>query len=710
MVNLGLSSKYLINTVEKARTIASRGVANYAYVPVQSLPKTQVITNSVANGKVVNACKVLKDKWNGFTSFLGKKVKGEVKPAKLSKQDCNIIKLPNSDVSEVLKISIGNKPYRIATSGYSFNTEGYEKITKEFLSSIDEVLGRKNTGYIYPPTLEKGSIYDITAQVSGLDKGKALFATAEDYFKNFNLEQLSENVNLKKYVKTPTMIFPNSEIYTEATANASNVLVCTGGRKVAVKEIAEALKRKHKVVLLHNLNLKNGTFNKSLNEVENAARFFDDLRLSGVSKYSEAEMKELKALLEQPDVINDFVRIYLVNDEKSAAEAGKRAAEFIKRGCAISNSVPSIEKVKTMTLSELRDLAKARNGVPLMKKAGVVLKETEQRTAQTLYGQIKHKQIKTPDGQVVASKLIVNNSNGKESNILQGISQEVLQTPATEHIHPINWSTINPDAGVVVTQKRTKPVIARKIVTEGTLENSLIANNSNNVPLRYDVVTGTQYIDTPYKRQSLTGDGLMVVYSSSQEKKQLQSGLKKIVNNESAKKEVKPLIEDRSFMPADIASNQYEIITETGERIPCNYEKMVSGIDYKIAKKEGEKLKMAVPPSEVISSEGEILAPNKLYMVDSKGHFYDGNPIKRIKRGEIEWQADMNNPAQAQIKKLINESLRLEKQAKMAKKAGKKDLAKDLLGQAKQLTIEAEVKMTEWVKSAQCKSNAGFFA
>ena len=57
--------------------------------------------------------------------------------------------------------------------------------------------------------------------------------------------------------------------------------------KAEQKEIAEALKRKHKVVLLHNLNLKNGTFNKSLNEVENAARFFDDLRLSGFGEGEE---------------------------------------------------------------------------------------------------------------------------------------------------------------------------------------------------------------------------------------------------------------------------------------------------------------------------------------------------------------------------------------------------------------------------------------
>jgi hypothetical protein len=201
MVNLGVSSKYLINATEKAvgnaRAIASRGVSNCAYVSAQSLRGTTQVMSSCANGKAANVCRAVKNKWNSFTSFLGKKVKGEVKPVELTKNDCNIIKLPNGDVSEVLKNSIGNKPYRIATSGYSFNTEGYEKITKEFLSSIDDALGSKNTGYIYPPTLEKGSIYDISAQVSGLDKGKALFATAEDYFKNFKLEQLSDNVDLK---------------------------------------------------------------------------------------------------------------------------------------------------------------------------------------------------------------------------------------------------------------------------------------------------------------------------------------------------------------------------------------------------------------------------------------------------------------------------------------------------------------------------------
>ena len=99
--------------------------------------------------------------------------------------------------------------------------------------------------------------------------------------------------------------------------------------------------------------MKNGTFNKSLNEVENAARFFDDLRLSGVSKYSEAEMKELKALLEQPDVINDFVRIYLVNDEKSAADNIVDTAEVCVESPAAEYVEPAVGSIADVPRSQL---------------------------------------------------------------------------------------------------------------------------------------------------------------------------------------------------------------------------------------------------------------------------------------------------------------------------------------------------------------------
>lgn len=168
------------------------------------------------------------------------------------------------------------------------------------------------------------------------------------------------------------------------------------------------------------------------------------------------------------------------------------------------------------------------------------------------------------------------------------------------------------------------------------------------------------------------------------------------------------IVEDRSFMPADIASQQYEVMTKTGKYKPCSYDEMISGVDYRIVKKECE-LKMAVPPTEVISSEGEILTPNRLYMIDSNGHFYDGNPILRIKKGDIKLDFDMSDPVQCRIKKLIDEILNLETQMKNAEKAGNKDLAHKLSQKAKQVTQSTEQEMTNWVKNAQNKNNADFF-
>lgn len=85
---------------------------------------------------------------------------------------------------------------------------------------------------------------------------------------------------MKQYAKTPINVFPDTETYTEATANASNVLVCTGGRKVAITKIVEALKRKSKVILLINSNLKNESFDMEKGRVENAAEYFVDYMIN----------------------------------------------------------------------------------------------------------------------------------------------------------------------------------------------------------------------------------------------------------------------------------------------------------------------------------------------------------------------------------------------------------------------------------------------
>lgn len=698
MADLAVSSKKVaINALERASTsFASRGTRS---IPAVSVPQVGNISTAVnpSRSNFATGFNVVKQQWNRFKTFITEKSRAILPSKDLTVADCNVIKLKDDNVSEILKDTIGAKPYRIATSGYSFNTEGYEEITKLFLKSMDDTLGRKNTGYIFPPTLDKGSIYDISAQISGLSKDKALFATAEKYYSNFDLGQLPENVDIRKYVKVPTLVFQTPETYTKATANASNVLVCTGGRKVAVAEIIEALKRKHKVVLLHNLNLKNGTFNSAANEVENAARFFDEMRLSKMLVGSASEQQELAALLKDQSEINELVRVYLVNDNKSAAEAGRRAAKFIQDASLATTSkatFPSVAEVRKMTLAQLKELARMRGGLSLMKDAGVIMAKPETTVLKTTYGAIKYRRIKTPDGQLVSTGLFVPSIDGKAVNIFRAVPQEILQSSAKDHMHQIKWSTINPDVGVKVTQRRSNPVVARKIVTEGTLENSLVVNNSNNIPLKYDVVNDAQYIDTTAGRQMLTGEGFMVVYSSPvRQKCSLNS---------------RHIMEDHSFMPADIAGQQYEVVTKTGKYKPCSYDEMIPGVDYRIVKKECE-LKMAVPPTEVISSEGEILAPNRLYMIDSKGHFYDGNPILRIKKGDIKLNFDMSDPVQCRIKKLIDEVLNLETQTKNAEKTGNKELAHKLSQKAKQVTQSAEQEMINWVKSVQNRNNVEFF-
>lgn len=341
--------------------------------------------------------------------------------------------------------------------------------------------------------------------------------------------------------------------------------------------------------------------------------------------------------------------------------------------------------------------------------------KTEPKEVQTLYGPV----IYTPKGAGTKSSLLVSRLNGKTMNIFEDISQKTLETPVAEHIHQIDCSTINPKVGIVITQNQSKPVIARKIATEGTLENSLVENNINNIPLKYDVNKGIQYADTPWYpgRQDITGRCLQVTYGVVKEDWGARpeyiaeyanpaTGEAPDVGTLAAQKGT----EDRSFMPADIAGKQYEIVTESGDRVPCDYEKMEVGVDYMISKKAGVELKMAVPPTEVTSSEGENLPADKLYMVDSNGHFYNGNPIKRIKSGEVTWNADMSDPVQAQIRNDIDMALKLEAESKAAKMEGNKELSDNLAKQAKELTSKAEQEMKEWVKSAQNKEGVNFLA
>ena len=248
----------------------------------------------------------------------------------LSKEDCKLVRHDSADVTDILKNGIGDKKYRIATSGYSFDQEGYSDITTKFLKELDAKLGRKNTGYVTTPAVADGSIYDITTQVSGLGADNVAYFTTDRYWESTDFDGFNKNINARQYMKTPIHVFPDTETYTEATANASNVLVCTGGRKVAVTEIVEALKRKSKVMLIINPNLQNEGYSKEQGRVDNAAEYFMDYMLSCRKDLPQAEQLDLDFLTKNPGRTLHLLRVYYVQNEEDAKSAAFRASRFLQ--------------------------------------------------------------------------------------------------------------------------------------------------------------------------------------------------------------------------------------------------------------------------------------------------------------------------------------------------------------------------------------------
>lgn len=112
------------------------------------------------------------------------------------------------------------------------------------------------------------------------------------------------------------------------------MLVCTGGRKVAVTEIVEALKRKSKVILLINPNLKNEGFDTEKNQVGNAAEYFMDYMINCRKDLPKAEQLDLDFLTKYPGRALHLLRVYYVKDEEDVKSAAVRASNFLNNKTA----------------------------------------------------------------------------------------------------------------------------------------------------------------------------------------------------------------------------------------------------------------------------------------------------------------------------------------------------------------------------------------
>lgn len=240
---------------------------------------------------------------------------------------------------------IGSMPYRIATAGYSSvrNSEAaakYESSTKAFLEYLQNELGLRNTAFVTSPSIDKGSIDAITSQVAGFDQSRLFYITAQKYVKYINPAKFPAGVDIERFSKIPKYVLPDSIEYSRATAAASNVLVVTGGGKVAVDDFCNAIKQGNKVIIVNNPGIVDELWafreDKGLQVLINASKYLTE-QLSAL-KDNEAlphiEMGEFTStfLNANRERILKLVRIVNMDglDSASISNSARKAARFIK--------------------------------------------------------------------------------------------------------------------------------------------------------------------------------------------------------------------------------------------------------------------------------------------------------------------------------------------------------------------------------------------
>lgn len=310
------------------------------------------------------------------------------------------------------------------------------------------------------------------------------------------------------------------------------------------------------------------------------------------------------------------------------------------------------------------------------------------------------------------TKIEAKRPNGKTIDVAKDIPQKVLTSKTTEHLRMPDATTVKEDFGVTITQAKADPVEAKRIVFAETVEETLRVNNENGIPLKFEANPPEGeapyfYKDAPYGgRQKVNTQSLEVTYNyDAEESWGVTPEYIKEYGNAEGKCPDRAVVaagdDPVTGLKGNIAEKQYEIINPDGSRSPLVVANLKPGEMVHIIKKAGVELKMAVFDKPTTSLEGEKLPTDKLMMIDSEGHPYNGQPVKRLRSGEVEMQFDTSDPVQAKMQNTLNEIKDLDAQTKAAKKAGNKDLAGQLKSKAEALVTEFETQLTEFVKDKQ---------
>ncbi len=249
----------------------------------------------------------------------------------------NLVRVNTAEeVGAIAKKEIGSMPYRIATAGYSAPPGGYEEPTKQFLKNLDLELGTRSTAFVTSPTADKGSIDAITSEVSGLNKGKIFYTTAEDYVGYIDPKNFPDTIDTVAYSNLQKYVLPTKEEYSKATAEASNVFVATGGRNATVSDFVNAIKKGNKAIVLVNPAIDKPSWGTERNRVENASKYLYD-QLQAFAKgeklpHPEVEGLNAEFMKNNKNKLNNLVKVITLPDSEASTlrNAAKEAASFIR--------------------------------------------------------------------------------------------------------------------------------------------------------------------------------------------------------------------------------------------------------------------------------------------------------------------------------------------------------------------------------------------
>lgn len=240
------------------------------------------------------------------------------------------------EVGEIAKKEIGTMPFRVATAGYSAPPAGYEADTKDFLKYLDNELGTRSTAFVTSPTVDPGSIDAITTEVSGLNAGKILYVTAQDYVEYINPNNTPHSIDSTIYKKAPKYVLPNPAEYSKATAEASNVFVSTGGRNATVSDFVNAINKGNKAIVFNNPKLEVPAWGEAKGRVENASKYLNDQLKAFMNDkplpHPLVGDFTMDFLTQNKDKLNNLVLVVSPDpDEPNGVfRAAKEAANFIK--------------------------------------------------------------------------------------------------------------------------------------------------------------------------------------------------------------------------------------------------------------------------------------------------------------------------------------------------------------------------------------------